>query len=269
MATIRLTPGSPATAVSPSPGAWRSRMAWAAALALPALLLAGVVSERPAMPVSIVSPLVGAPLGLQTVVQRAIGSSERSFLIGRRVLLRARDLNARYPLRIDPFFQQGPKLTGSGGVGPAWFGLSVALSANGTTALVGGPQDDPGQNGPAGAAWVFTRSGSGWAQQGPKLTPTGVADQGALGTVEDWFGYSVALSGDGNTALIGGPDDPNFVGGCSEGVRWVDGNRPRPNASVLQQVATADPTLGQLLHRTNRALRAFICACHFSSPSCA
>jgi hypothetical protein len=131
------------------------------------------------------------------------------------------------------FLQQGPKLTGSGEVGPGWFGLSVALSADGNTALVGGPQDDPGENGGAGAAWVFTRSGTTWAEQGPKLTPTGQADQGPLGTIEDGFGYSVALSADGNTALIGGPYDSTFVGAA-----WVF---TRSGSSWAQQGAALAP----------------------------
>jgi len=41
-------------------------------------------------------------------------------------------------------------------------GTSVALSADGNTAIVGGPLD----NGGVGAAWVFTRSGGTWTQEG-------------------------------------------------------------------------------------------------------
>ena len=48
-------------------------------------------------------------------------------------------------------------------------GFSVALSADGNTAIVGGY----GDNGSAGAAWVFTRSGGVWTQQGAKLVGTG------------------------------------------------------------------------------------------------
>jgi hypothetical protein len=111
--------------------------------------------------------------------------------------------------------QQGAKLTGSGGTGAAEFGWRVALSADGNTALIGGP-DDSNQ---IGAAWVFTRSGSTWRQQGAKLTG-GIAvdlawvDRGAVGRGR--FGSSVALSADGNTALIGGPDDDNRIGAA-----WV------------------------------------------------
>jgi hypothetical protein len=97
--------------------------------------------------------------------------------------------------------QQGEKLTGTGEAGQAEFGRSVALSADGSTALVGGS----GDNGDAGAAWTFTRSGSTWSQQGEKLTGTGETGEGA-------FGSSVALSADGNTALIGGPRDDGNVG---------------------------------------------------------
>ena len=49
------------------------------------------------------------------------------------------------------------------------FGYDVALSADGNTALIGGPSD----NSDRGAAWVFTRSGATWTQQGGKLTGSG------------------------------------------------------------------------------------------------
>jgi FG-GAP repeat len=82
------------------------------------------------------------------------------------------------------------KLTGGAEIGEGWFGASVALSGDGNTALIGGYRD----NGGVGAAWVFTRSGSNWTQQGEKLT-------GARSGGE--FGNSVALSSDGSTALVG------------------------------------------------------------------
>ncbi|MGD0454109.1 MAG: IPT/TIG domain-containing protein [Solirubrobacteraceae bacterium] len=97
--------------------------------------------------------------------------------------------------------QQGAKLTGTGESGRGAFGASVALSAGGDTVLIGAPSDDGG----AGAAWVFTRTGSTWTQQGAKLTGTGESGRGA-------FGHSVALSGDGDTALVGGPFDAGHTG---------------------------------------------------------
>ena len=102
--------------------------------------------------------------------------------------------------------QQGGKLTGTGEAGQGEFGISVALAADGGTALIGGR----GDNGSAGAAWAFTRSGSTWAQQGEKLTGTGGVGGG------EGFGTSVALSENGNTALVGGPGDNEDVGAA-----WV------------------------------------------------
>ena len=54
---------------------------------------------------------------------------------------------------------------------------SVPLSSDGDTALVGGS----GDNGGIGAAWVFTRSGSTWTQQGAKLTGSGEIGKGLFG----------------------------------------------------------------------------------------
>jgi hypothetical protein len=101
--------------------------------------------------------------------------------------------------------QQGPKLVGTGAVGNAEQGQSVALSADGSTAIVGGFYDAT----QTGAAWIFTRSGSVWSQQGAKLVGTG-----ASGTSHQ--GYSVALSADGNTAIVGGPGDTS-----GDGAAWV------------------------------------------------
>jgi IPT/TIG domain len=107
--------------------------------------------------------------------------------------------------------QQGPKLTGGEAVNDSMFGESVALSAEGNTALIGGTGDGEYS---AGAAWVFTRSGSAWTQQGPKLTGAGEVPS------EKWnggqFGGSVALSADGDTALIGGAGDNAWTGAA-----WV------------------------------------------------
>ncbi|HLF14804.1 MAG TPA: T9SS type A sorting domain-containing protein [Bacteroidota bacterium] len=102
--------------------------------------------------------------------------------------------------------QQGSKLVGTGGVGFAvQHGISVSLAADGNTAIVGGN----GDNGGRGAAWVYTRSGGVWTQQGGKLVGTGV-----VGFAQQ--GYSVSLSADGNTAIVGGNSDNSYMGAA-----WV------------------------------------------------
>ena len=66
------------------------------------------------------------------------------------------------------------------------FGGSVAIS--GDTLVAGAYQAQVGAYSEAGSAYVFTRTGGTWSQQ-TKL----VADDGLSG---DWFGTSVAVSGD-------------------------------------------------------------------------
>jgi hypothetical protein len=137
------------------------------------------------------------------------------------VLLQVDVASAGYPLTIDPLLQKGGKLT-SGEVGnEAGFGTSAALSADGSTLLIGGPQDDGSQ----GAAWMFVRSGSSWTRQGPKQTAGEASGGGALEECaeeaadevgECAFGKSVALSADGNTALVGDPSSNS-----TPGAAWV------------------------------------------------
>ena len=95
--------------------------------------------------------------------------------------------------RIDGIWtQQGPKLVGTGNVGAAHQGCSVSLSADGNTLVEGGFNDNFN-----GAAWIFIRTNGSWVQQSSKLV-------GADTTTSDAQGYSVALSADGNTAILSG-----------------------------------------------------------------
>jgi uncharacterized repeat protein (TIGR01451 family) len=95
---------------------------------------------------------------------------------------------------------QQRKLTAQDGAAGDWFGRSVAVS--GDTAIVGAPSDDVGSNPAQGSAYVFLRTGTTWSQQ-QKLTA-------ANGAFNDFFGGSVALSGD--TALVGAPYKISYLG---------------------------------------------------------
>ena len=130
------------------------------------------------------------------------------------------DVGAAWPLTYSgSAWTQAEKLTGTGEVGAGQFGYDVALSANGNIALMGGPNDNLN----VGAAWVFAHTGTTWSQQGSKLTGAGAVGEG-------WFGDSVALSSEGNTAIIGGFSDNREVG-AAMGVRE---QRPdRRNESAL------------------------------------
>lgn len=101
--------------------------------------------------------------------------------------------------------QQGPKLVGTGGDGNSQQGTSVALSADGNTAIAGAWLD----NSAVGAAWIWTRSGGIWTQQGSKLFATDT-----VGNAHQ--GISVGISGNGDTAIIGG----NLDNGAT-GAAWI------------------------------------------------
>jgi hypothetical protein len=104
-------------------------------------------------------------------------------LRGDRLVVSVDDRRARYPVRIDPLIQQGAKLTANDEDTAGQFGGSVALSADGNTALIGGPDDGFSDVGPLGAAWVFTRSTFGvWTQQGPKLTASDESGNAEFGS---------------------------------------------------------------------------------------
>ena len=90
--------------------------------------------------------------------------------------------------------QQGPKLVGTGAVGtarPRLFRVPLRRRQHRHRRRVRTTTAG------AGAAWVWTRSGGVWTQQGPKLVGSGAVGSAAQG-------YSVSLSADGNTAIVGG-----------------------------------------------------------------
>jgi len=108
--------------------------------------------------------------------------------------------------------------TGSGD----YFGSSVALSADGNTMAVAanweasaakGVNGDQADNSipQAGAVYIFTRSGGTWRQQAYlKASNTGEAGENGDG---DQFGFSLALSDDGNTVAVGAiAEDSNASG---------------------------------------------------------
>src|ERR1700704_4958845 len=101
---------------------------------------------------------------------RALQSGRILLVLLGAVLLQTRPCLAQ-------FSQQVPKLVGAAAVGPAGQGISLALSADGNTAIVGGSQD----NGSIGAAWIWTRNAGTWTQQGAKLVAADAAGQAAQG----------------------------------------------------------------------------------------
>jgi len=111
------------------------------------------------------------------------------------------------------------------------FGYALSISADGNTLAVGatgedssatGVNGDGGDNsaGGSGAAYVFVRDGSGWAQEAYlKASNTGETDL---------FGLSVSLSDDGNTLAVGALDED----GSSTGENGPDDNEARGSGAA-------------------------------------
>jgi hypothetical protein len=109
-------------------------------------------------------------------------------------------------------------------------GDTIALSADGNTMAVAAhwqSSASPGINGneadnslpQAGAVYVFTRKGNAWSQQAfvkasnPGRAPLpGVEEDFGDG---DQFGYSLALSGDGNTLAVGAISEDSAAAGIN------------------------------------------------------
>jgi uncharacterized protein YcbX len=107
--------------------------------------------------------------------------------------------------RNDTTWTQQTKLTASDKEVADFFGRSVSISSDGNTVIVGAMGEDPGNVGDAGSVYIYTRNGTAWTQQ-TKLT---ASDKEA----SDFFGRSVSISSDGNTAIVGAyAEDPDNVG---------------------------------------------------------
>jgi hypothetical protein len=85
----------------------------------------------------------------------------------------------------------------------AWQSAAIRLSSGLTLMMWGAVTDQ-------GSAYIFVRSGSGWTQQAQLLATGGAAG--------DWFGFSVAISGE--TAVVGAAYD-NVGANTDQGSAYV------------------------------------------------
>jgi hypothetical protein len=124
------------------------------------------------------------------------------------------------------------------------FGVHVALNDDGTTLLVGSLDEDCKATGvnagscdadwrddlSMGAAYVFVRAGTTWSQQAfLKASNTGP---------NDWFGSRVALSGNGNLAVVGA----SLEDVAARGVNGGQNDRSAPEAGAVYVFARTGTT---------------------------
>ena len=178
---------------------WLTLAARVAAV-LGVLAVVGIGSSEPTSSRVVAGPGVGAtaakaqlPAGLGDAIHRALGPGRIG--VGAAHGRRAAVTGGMSAAEVST--PPTAVLTNGGGVNNDALGFSVALSADGATALVGAPFTNSFQ----GAAYVFHVSGVGsWVTSS---TPTATLTNG-VGAASDEFGMSVALSADGATALVGG-----------------------------------------------------------------
>jgi hypothetical protein len=110
------------------------------------------------------------------------------------------------------------------------FGLNVALNANGNTLAVSAYMESSASKGvnsnqddeslpQAGAVYVFTRTGTTWSQQA-YIKASNTGRRADPNNPEDWgdgdqFGFSVALSGDGNLMAVGALSEDSRASGMN------------------------------------------------------
>ena len=98
------------------------------------------------------------------------------------------------------------------------FGSAVSVSTDGSTALVGAPGKNVGEDLNQGRAYIYTRGADGAWTEEEKL-------DAADGDHDDHFGASVSMSADGSTALVGAFKNE------------VDGNNAQGSVYVYRQTA--------------------------------
>ena len=103
-------------------------------------------------------------------------------------------------------WSQQAKLVASDASTSSGFGYSVSINSDATYAAVGAFGDDTTSLN-AGAAYIFTRSGSTWSQQQKIVSPDLQAG--------DWFGRAISINPDGSYVIVG---SANADGGAAENV---------------------------------------------------
>jgi hypothetical protein len=115
-----------------------------------------------------------------------------------------------------------------------WFGWSVSIS--GDYAIIGARGSDDNDLSNSGSAYIFRRTDTSWIQEA-KLLPS---DRSA----EDWFGWSVSISGD--YAIVGAPgNDDNGTDAGSAYLFKCTGATWAQEAKLISSDGAEDDLFGQ------------------------
>lgn len=159
--------------------------------------------------------------------------SARLRVSGHKIYLALDVRHAQLPIRIDPLVWSVQETSASDAATGGGFGTSVAISGDGSTAIIGAP----GQtiNGiKSGAVYAFTKSNDGtWTQTAEFAASDSARD--------DNFGTAVAISSDGKTALIGAPVH-SVSGHTVEGAAYIFSKAINGSWTQTAELTAADGT---------------------------
>ena len=127
-------------------------------------------------------------------------------------------------------YLQTQKLTASDGAASDFFGISVTISGDGSTIVMGASYDDDKGN-DSGSAYIFTKQPNGNYLQTQKLTASD-------GAASDRFGASVSVSGDGSTIVVGAYYDDDK--GANSGSAYIFTKQPNGNYLQTQKLSASD-----------------------------
>ena len=126
---------------------------------------------------------------------------------------------------IGSVFAEQAKIQASDAEASDGYGYSVSISSDGNTAIVGARGEDTGASN-AGAAYIFVRSGTTWSQQAKIQASDLEAD--------DWFGASVSISSDGNTAIVGAYKEDTGAANAGAAYIFVKSGTSWPQTQKIQ-----------------------------------
>jgi len=133
---------------------------------------------------------------------------------------------------------QQAKLTASDAQANDEFSWSVSMSSDGSYAIVGALREDTGGT-DAGAAYIFTRSGSTWTQQ-QKILSSDIE-------TGDRFGISVSINSDGTYAIVGAYFEA--TGGSNTGSAYIF-TRSGSTWTQQQKIQASDAAAGDRFGQT-------------------
>jgi hypothetical protein len=133
-----------------------------------------------------------------------------------------------------------------------WFGWSIALSGDGKTLAVGAPAESSNATGingdqtsntspTSGAVYVFVKVDGNWVQEAylkaPNTEQPGDGVTSPLPNPNMRFGYSIALSTDGNTLVVGAINEDSFSVGvnCSRYYSYYQSSAANSSGYVIHK----------------------------------